>query len=119
MTLWLLFTLAPSAPPLNLSAMVINSSSVHLSWLPPMENQRNGNIRHYIIGVIELHTGRKFPLSSTNTTFIYPQLHPAYAYHFSVAAVTVDIGPYSDPIVTTTPEDGMQSTVCIYLYSNS
>lgn len=111
----LLITLAPSAPPLNLTAMVINSSSVQLSWLPPMENQRNGDIRHYNIRVIELHTGRKFPLSSTNTTFIYAQLHPAYAYQFSVAAVTVDVGPYTDSILTTTPEDGMQSSVYIPL----
>ena len=87
--------------------------SVHLSWLPPVENQRNGDIRHYNIRVIELQSGREFTLASTSTTIIYSQLHPAYAYNFSVAAVTVEIGPYSDPAAVTTPEDGMQRIVCI------
>ena len=79
-----------------------------------MENQHNGDIRHYNIRVIELQSGREFTLASTSTTIIYSQLHPAYAYNFSVAAVTVEIGPYSDPAAVTTPEDGMQRIVCIY-----
>ena len=119
MILWLLFTLAPSGAPPNLNVMAINSTSVHLSWLPLLENQRNGDIRHYNIRVIELQSGRKFALTSMNTTLIYSQLHPAYEYHFSVAAVTVEIGPYSDPAVVTTPEDGMQRIVYIHLCTNS
>ena len=107
------FSIAPSGAPSNLTAIAINSTSAQLSWLPPMENQHNGEIRHYNIRIIELHTGREFQLTSTYTTIIYSQLHPAYTYHFSVAAVTVEIGPYSDLAVTTTPEDGMHRIVCV------
>ena len=87
--------------------MAINSTSVHLSWLPPDEDQHNGDIRHYNIRIVALHSGREFQLNSTNDTTIYTGLHPAYSYYFTVAAVTVEIGPYSDSAIATMPEDGM------------
>ena len=93
--------------------MAINSTSVHLSWLPPDEDQHNGDIRHYNIRIVERHSGREFQLNSTNITTIYAGLHPAYTYSFTAAAVTVGIGPYSDPAIATMPEDGMH----MYLFS--
>ena len=87
--------------------MAINSTSVHLKWIPPDEDQHNGDIRHYNIRIVELHTGREFQLNSINNTTIYTGLHPAYSYYFTVVAVTVEIGPYSDSAIATMPEDGM------------
>ena len=89
--------------------MAINSTSAHLSWLPPDEDQHNGDIRHYNIRIVALHSGREFQLNSTNDTTIYTGLHPAYTYSFTVAAVTVEIGPYSDPAIAIMPEDGMHT----------
>ena len=100
------FLSAPSGAPSNLTAMAINSTSVHLRWLPPDEDQHNGDIRHYNIRIVELHSGREFQLNSTNITTVYTGLHPAYTYSFTVAAVTVEIGPYSDSAIATMPEDG-------------
>ena len=105
-------TLAPSDAPSNLTAMAINSTSAHFSWLPPDEAQHNGNIRHYNIRILELHSGEEFQINSTNTYLLYTGLHPAYTYSFTVAAVTVETGPYSDPAITTTPEDGMHMYLC-------
>ena len=34
-------------------------------------------------------------------------LHPFYSYQFTVAAVTVKPGPFSDEVACTLPEDGM------------
>ena len=100
------YDLAPSDAPSNLTAMAINSTSVHLRWLPPDDDQHNGDIRHYNIRIVELHTGREFQLNSTNDTSIYTGLHPAYSYSFTIAAVTVEIGPYSNSVIATMPEDG-------------
>ena len=108
---WLLCTLAPSDAPSNLTVMAINSTSVHLSWLPPDEDQHNGDIRHYSIRILELLSHMEIQLNLTNTTFIYASLHPAYTYRLTVAAVAVDIGPYSNPAITTMPEDGMLNFV--------
>ena len=91
--------------------MAINSTSVYLSWLPPDEDQHNGNIRHYNIRSLDLLSGREVQLNSTNTTSIHSDLHPAYTYRFTVAAATVEIGPYSDPAIITMPEDGMHTLV--------
>ena len=110
---WLLFSVAPSGAPPNLTALVINSTSVHLSWLGPDEDQHNGDIRHYSIRIVQVHSGREFQLNSTNTTSIYTSLHPAYTYSFTVAAVTVEIGPYSNPAIATMPEDGMHTPIML------
>ena len=95
--------------------MAINSTSVHLRWLPPDEDQHNGDIRHYNIRIVALHSGREFQLNSTNDTTIYTGLHPAYTYSFTVAAVTVEIGPYSDPTIAIMPEDGMHTFLFLVL----
>ena len=92
---------------------MINSTSVHLSWLPPDEDQHNGDIRHYSIRIVQVHSGREFQLNSTNTTSIYTGLHPAYTYSFTVAAVTVEIGPYSDAAIATMSEDGMHTPIML------
>ena len=97
--------------------MAINSTSVYLSWLPPDEDQHNGDIRHYNIRIVERHSGREFQLNSTNITIIYAGLHPAYTYSFTAAAVTVGIGPYSDPAIATMPEDGMHIYLGVWFIS--
>ena len=100
-----------------MTATVLNSTSVHLSWLPPDEDQHNGDIRHYNIWIVEFHSGRVIQLNSTDFATVYTGLHPAYIYSFTVAAVTVEIGPYSDSATFRMPEDGMCISVEIDLKS--
>ena len=45
----LFYIIAPTQPPQNVSAIVLNSTSVLISWYPPPPNQQNGPIRSYTL----------------------------------------------------------------------
>lgn len=74
-----------------------------MSWeLPPVE-RRNGIIKwHHIVIKNESETQT---LNTTNNGIVINNLHPYYTYDFSVAAVTVGIGPYASGRLTL-PQDG-------------
>ena len=93
-----------------MTATVLNSTSVYLSWSPPEKDQHNGNIRHYNIRIVEVHNGREFQLNSADISTICTGLHPNYIYSLTVAAVTVEIGPHSDPTIAIMPEDGKHTS---------
>ena len=42
----------------------------------------------------------------TDSVGVLVALTPSFTYNFSVSGYTVDIGPYSDPISITMPENG-------------
>ena len=49
---------------------------------------------------------RQFQLMSTTTSVTATALHPYYTYSFTISAVTVSEGPYSQPLSLRTLEDG-------------
>ena len=69
---------------------------------------RNGVIRHYIIRLVEKETGIRRLINTLNngTDFSVGGLHPFYHYNVSVAAVTVDQGPFSLASCVQMPETG-------------
>ena len=75
-------------------------------WQPPAPSSQNGIIQHYIISVLEAETMRQFQLTSTTTSIDAVGLHPYYTYSFTVTAVTVGQGPYSQAVSLQTLEDG-------------
>ena len=99
---------APNLPPLNFSSNSHNSTSVQLTWLPPELSGQNGIIQHYIISIIEVDTSRQFQAMSSAMSATVGALHPYYTYTFTVAAVTVGQGPYSEEVSVRTLEDGEQ-----------
>ena len=46
-------------------------------------------------------------MTSLGTSLSVPSLHPFYIYWFSVAAYTVDLGPFTEPLMLQMPQDGM------------
>ena len=102
---------APSSPPDNLSLSILDPSAIELTWLPPQEEARNGIIRHYRIQLWEA-VSTDAPLSLLKEVqvesfpAIFSSLHPFYHYEVRMAAFTVSLGPFSDPISWTMPEDG-------------
>ena len=88
---------------------MINSTSIELTWEPPLFSNQNGIIRSYVVSVVEAETMGHFQLTSTTTSIIAVGLHPYYTYSFTLAAVTVGQGPYTQALTLQTFEDGEQS----------
>ena len=81
------------------------SNSISLTWdAPPIESQ-NGIISQYVLRILEDDTSTtRFYYSNTTSTIVFG-LHPYYIYKCSVAAETVDIGPYTAVITLQLDED--------------
>ena len=88
---------------------VFNSSALSVNWRPPFINQQNGIIVGYSVHLLELATDSVyiFEVGGTLTELFITSLHPYYVYELTVAAKTVDIGPFSPPTSVQMDEDGM------------
>ena len=99
---------APASAPVRVQVSIVTSVGFTVTWFPPPGEDHNGVIQEYFLNLIEENTGRQFSLTSTSTSLrIDSQIHPYYNYTTLVSAVTVNAGPFSSPVTTTTLEDGM------------
>ena len=97
----------PDGAPIAFEGIVISSTSVYFTWNPPSCERQNGLIIEYTINVTTQETGDRFQFNS-NTTFLeITNLMPYRTYVCIVAAATsVGLGPFSEPVILETPEDG-------------
>jgi len=65
-------------------------------------------IRQFWINVTEVDTGRRYQMASFGSALTISSLHPFYTYTFSVAAYTVGLGPFSEPVNQVMPQDGKE-----------
>jgi len=63
-------------------------------WKPPPEGQRNGIVKYYNINV-NSSAGEIREETSNATQFNLTSLEPYNNYSVSIAAVTVNVGPYT------------------------
>ena len=101
-----MFFPAPNSSVTGLVGNASSSSSIYLSWNPPNFLNRNGIIRHYIILMVENETSTTSDYTTTHTNLSVSNLHPAYTYIFSISAVTVLAGPFSESITVKALEAG-------------
>jgi len=103
-----LFSLAPSTPPQNFTAVVRGPNTVSLTWSPPPPSQQNGVIRRYHISQNETVTGiiTTYTQGGDHNELVIHTLHAHYEYLFTIAAETVAQGPFSNPVAVTTLEAG-------------
>ncbi|XP_035214536.1 tyrosine-protein phosphatase Lar-like [Stegodyphus dumicola] len=102
---------APSAPPLEVTGVTLNSRSLRISWEPPPESQRNGKITFYKVLYMK---AEKPPDPSTATSqrvdakdmhVVLDQLSTWTDYRVWVLAGTeAGEGPLSEAIVIRTDE---------------
>ena len=97
---------APSAPPSNISVVVIDSKSIDISWLPPPFESQNGLIRKYEIS-IDSEDGIQYTDETQNISITITYLHPNYQYNITVSALTILKGVSSQIIYIVTLEDGI------------
>lgn len=96
----------PSGPAVNLAAMPTSSTSIALSWDPPLLHERNGVITSYTITLTS--DGNATTFTARDTVFTIFDLRPFTSYTFNISASTrVGSGPVSGAVTETTLEDGM------------
>ena len=102
---------APSSAPENITVSGVTSRSFSVQWLPPLPEDRNGEIRSYSIMLTDKTKGVLMPysLGGNETSTSFQDLHPAYTYSVTVAAVTIEEGPFSDALSVMMDEDSKQT----------
>ena len=90
--------LAPTGPPLNPYGVTLSTTLISLRWSPPEPIHINGIIDHYVVMVLEVYSNQTFVLVTKDTSIHVGPLHPYYLYECTVAAYTVDLGPFSSPV---------------------
>ena len=105
-----LFSLSvvPSDVPQNVVAEPLNATHAQLVWDPPPPEHRNGIIELYIITITATDTDEQFQEMSMYNTTIIGSLHPFYTYKFSIAAQTIEIGPFTSPVIIQMPPSGTE-----------
>ena len=109
---------APSGAPLSLTSQK-TSRSLTLSWDPPANESQNGVIRQYRVKIVEDDTNTMTTHTSNISMITLTNLHPYYTYKCSVAAETVDIGPYTSVLPVQLDEDSKNSYLldaCVIYY---
>ena len=109
---------APSAAPLNVTGVFTDSTSLRITWSPPPFPDQNGEIEAYNV-TYQRTDGINFTTSTIDSFILIPGLRPFTNYSVKVAAFTVYIGPFSEPITVMTDSDSeLYLVLCNSLYSH-
>lgn len=95
---------APNTAPDEFVMMIINATSLEVSWNILAVPDRNGVIREYVIHITEVESQKETRYGTLTPPFNITNLHPYYTYHGKVAAVTVATGPFSPTVEVNLPE---------------
>ena len=84
----------------------VTSRTATLSWDPPPYEGQNGVIREYMLSVNRSDTSFFIVLNTTLTQLTVQNLFPFRTYLFTVAAQTIELGPFTMVEEIQLPEDG-------------
>ena len=98
---------APSGPPTNFNVKALSSDSLQVTWNPPLPEEQNGIITHYVVTITNLNNGVEMEHIVGNTSIVVSLLDPHTQYDvFVLAATAAGIGPATSPLSVHTHEDG-------------
>lgn len=96
----------PSAAPINMEAVLLNTSAVYLKWQAPPSEHLNGALKdfHVIVRGFDMHNMSRVLTNMTvdgeSPKLMLANLTAGVTYSISVAASTrVGYGPYSVPSI--------------------
>lgn len=92
---------APDGPPINVVVTPVNTRTIKVTWDPPAVENRNGIITRYSVSYFPVGDSNAIQQLSTEATFLVVTagITPDMEYNFTVAAITILIGPESSGIV--------------------
>lgn len=96
----------PSSPPINMEAVLLNTSAVYLKWQPPPNESMNGVLRNYhvIVRGYDMYNMSRvltnMSVEGDSPKLMLANLTAGVTYSVSVSASTkVGYGPYSSPSI--------------------
>ena len=117
--MYISYCVAPDGAPRDLTASIVTSKNITLTWKPPIDVSQNGQISQYTIRI----TATPFPVSNdvitfTLTSLVYPAtesvtreisgLEEANTYAITVEALNIEgFGPTTSTIFITTNDSGL------------
>ncbi len=98
---------------MNISVTILTTSRIEVAWVIPNTQYLNGELKHSVLQLREKNnTSENFTIlrttQSLDSSFVFEDLHPFYDYSVAIAAETVDLGPFSEPVTWKMPEDGKE-----------
>lgn len=106
----------PSGPPQNVQAWTLSSTSIQVTWGPPLLEEQNGVILRYDVDY-RTRSGQpnKLATADNQTTIQVKNLTSFTRYWFAVRAVNViGVGPESEEVSNTTSEDSKLKKPILY-----
>lgn len=94
--------------PQNLLVNISSSTSIYMSWQPPLNGHINGIIRHFHVMIVLVADSAVIHDDIVDHNSLETQidnLQPSYQYQCSVTAVTTDEGPAANVSIIM-PSDG-------------
>ena len=114
-----LFLAVPRSGPQNISVIPQSATSAEINWNPPLLEDQNGIIVSYTLIVSEMDTGGETELRTENTSVVAVDLHPFSIYQIIIAAETIGLGNFSNPVSFQMPEASKLLNACMKLFLQS
>ena len=102
------FSPVPSAPPVGIQVMVLNSTSLKVTWEPLSPSDENGIITCFQLEYSSVYSNQQQCIFDLMIELVGLEEHTQYSIR--VAAYTsVGVGPFSESVVATTEQDSEYS----------
>jgi len=81
-----------------------SATLAEINWNPPLLEDQNGIIVSYTLVVTRMDSGSERELRTDNTSIVVVDLHPFSMYQIIIAAETIGLGNFSNPVSFEMPE---------------